>query len=138
MNSWIRTEFVWFGRNYLLLNGVAFFGWLAYGAFLVSKDGSIPGFGGTPIEQVFWFAFGSVAFTTAIIGVPILAIALVLWRLVVRVSGHPRAVAFAGAGLASIVAIVVANPQGIVIALLAAVLPAFVYAGLARLPPATE
>src|SRR5205814_5660055 len=61
---------------------------------LASPDGSIPGWGGTPIEQLFWYALGGALLVVVPFGIPVLAIALFAWRLIVRTIGRPRLSAF--------------------------------------------
>lgn len=55
-----------------------------------SSDGSIPGWSGSPTEQVFWYSVGNVFFVTVFYGIPVLLVALLTWRLAIRFVGHPR------------------------------------------------
>jgi hypothetical protein len=61
---------------------------------MASWNGTIPGWSGSPIEQVVSYALTFVLFTSAVLGVPILAIALVAWRALLQLGGHPRLWAF--------------------------------------------
>ena len=86
----------WFVVNYMLLNAYAFVLFAVQGAvlFTSSSDGSIPCWSGSPIEQVFWYAVGSVFFTTLFLGIPVLLVALLAWRLAIRLVSHPRLTAY--------------------------------------------
>lgn len=89
--SRITEELSWFLANYGLLNLYVFI--LAIGQGLVlmaSWGGAIPGWTGSPIEQLASYGLSVMLFTSAVIGVPILAISLVAWRAVFRLAGHPR------------------------------------------------
>lgn len=92
----VRREARWFLLNYVLLNAYAFALSAVHGVvlFTSSSDGSIPGWSGSPIEQVFWYAVGSMFFLTAFYGIPVLLTALLAWRLAIRLLGHPRLTAY--------------------------------------------
>jgi hypothetical protein len=53
---------------YLVLNVVAFLGWALVGGSIQSSAGGIPGYAGSPAEQVFWYAVGSTVFTASTLG----------------------------------------------------------------------
>jgi hypothetical protein len=96
MSSKWWTELRWFLANYALLNALWFGIGLVWGAVLIttSSDGSIPGYSGSGSEQVFWWAVGVVFFGPLVMGVPLLACALLVWRVAIRVAGHPRLAAY--------------------------------------------
>lgn len=92
----VPREAPWFLANYLLLNAYVFVLSAVQGVVLLtsSSDGSIPGWSGSPIEQVFWYAVGSMFFVTMLYGIPVLLVALLAWRLAIRLVGHPRLTAY--------------------------------------------
>lgn len=92
----IAREARWFSGNYLLLNAYVFVLSTIQGVVLLasSSDGSIPGWSGSPIEQVFWYAVGSMFFLTVVYGIPMLLVALLAWRVAIRLLGHPRLTAY--------------------------------------------
>lgn len=89
-------EIRWFFVNYGLLNAYVFVLFAVQGVVLLtsSSDGSIPGWSGSLIEQVFLYAVGGVFFTTVFFGIPVLLVALLAWRLAIRFVGHPRLTAY--------------------------------------------
>ena len=60
--------------TYLVLNVVAFLGWALVGVSIQSTAGGIPGYAGSPAEQIFWYAVGSTVFTTTTFGGLVLAV----------------------------------------------------------------
>ena len=80
----------WFLVNYLLLNAYVFALFAVQGVVLFASYGSVPGWSGSPIEQVVSYAGGSLFYTAAFLGIPVLLVALLAWRLAVRLVGHPR------------------------------------------------
>ena len=74
---------------FVVVNGLAFLGWLAAGTYQLanSVDGSIAGWTGSYVEQAFWYAVGSTLFTTAAFGVPVLLAALVTLAVIGRTTG---------------------------------------------------
>jgi hypothetical protein len=104
-------EVRWFLVNYVLLNAYVFVLSAGQGAVILasSPDGSIPGWSGSPIEQVLWYAVGSVFYTALLFGIPLLLVGLFAWWLATHVVGHQRLTAY-------LVAIVMAVAAGLLIA----------------------
>ena len=50
---------------YFVINALALLGFMAVGAYTLARSGSIPGWRGSPVEEVFWYGVGATAFTTA-------------------------------------------------------------------------
>lgn len=90
----VPGEVRWFFVNYLLLNLYVFVLSAIQGVILFASYGSVPGWPGSPIEQVFWYAVGSVFYTAVFFGIPVLLVALLAWRLAIRLVGHPRLTAY--------------------------------------------
>lgn len=90
----VPREVRWFFVNYLLLNAYVFVLSAIQGVILFASNGSVPGWPGSPIEQVFWYAVGSVFYTAVFFGIPVLLVALLTWRLAIRLVGHPRVSAY--------------------------------------------
>lgn len=90
----LPREARWFFVNYLLLNACVFVLSVVQGVRLFASHGSVMGWPGSPIEQVFWYAVGSVFYTAAFFGIPALLVALLAWRLAIRVVGRPRTTAY--------------------------------------------
>lgn len=90
----VPREVRWFFVNYLLLNAYVFVLSAIQGVILFALYGSVPGWPGSPIEQVFWYAVGSVFYTAVFFGIPVLLVALLTWRLAIRFVGHPRLTAY--------------------------------------------
>jgi hypothetical protein len=82
----------WFLANYLLLNAYVFVLYAAHGVvlFTSSSDATIAGWSGSAIEQVFWYSIGTVFYSAVFFGIPVLLVALLAWRLAIRLVGHPR------------------------------------------------
>jgi hypothetical protein len=88
-------EVRWFLANYALLNAYVFVLSAVQGVVLLaSRDGSIPGWPGSPIEQVFWYSVSGVFMVAVFYGVPVLLVFLLPWRLAIRLVGHPRLTAY--------------------------------------------
>jgi hypothetical protein len=130
-------EVRWVLANYVLLNEVYFVVGAVQGTVLLasSTDGTIPGWSGSPIEQVFWYAIAGVFFLSLFFGIPVLAAALLAWRVAIRVVGHPRLTAYIVAAVMVLAAtVLIPRTNGLYISLFA-VAPALVYATIVRLPP---
>ncbi len=136
MSSKWRTESRWFFANYALLNALWFGIGLVWGVVLIteSSDGSIPGYAGSGVEQVFWWPVAVVFSGPLVIGVPLLACTLLVWRVAIRVAGHPRLAAYAVAAAIVVAAtILIPRTDGPSIALMIAA-PALAYATILRTP----
>jgi len=78
-----------------------------------------------------------VLFIPLILGIPPLIVTLLVWRLAIRLVGHPRLTAYLLAAIAVLAtALLVPRTSPIAVASWAA-LPAFAYATILRRPPAT-
>jgi hypothetical protein len=89
--SGVPGELLWFLTNYGLLNFYVFILAIGQGLVLVATwGGSIPGWTDSPIEQLVSYGLTFVLFTSAVIGLPILAVSLVVWRALIQLAGHPR------------------------------------------------
>jgi predicted neutral ceramidase superfamily lipid hydrolase len=86
----------WFLVNYVLLNAYVFVLSAIQGVVLLtsSSDGSIPGWPGSPIEQVFWYSVSGVFMVAVFYWIPVLLVVLLAWRLAIRLVGHPRLTAY--------------------------------------------
>lgn len=134
-NAAIRAEARWFIANYLLLNAVAFAFFVVLGIVVqASFGGTIPGYGGSPIEQIFWHAVGGLFLLTLPLGIPALAVTLTAWRLATRLVGHSRLTAYlVGTLVVLIAAYLIERTEPLYLAIvLVAVLG---YATIVRLPP---
>jgi hypothetical protein len=80
--------------NYLLLNAYVFVLSVIQGVVLFASYGSVPGWPGSPIEQVFWYSVSGVFMVAVFYGVPVLLVVLPTWRLATRLVGHPRVTAY--------------------------------------------
>lgn len=131
----LPSEVRWFLANYASLNAVGVvFGVVQGIVLLASYGGTIPGYGGSPGEQVFWYAIGVVFFTTLILGIPVLVVAMVAWRLAIRVVGHPRLTAYLVATVMVVgTALVIERTEPLYLAIVLVVVLA--YATIVRLPP---
>lgn len=87
-------EVRWFLMNYLLLNAYVFILSFIQGVIFVASYGSVPGWPGSPIEQVFWYSVSGVFMVAVFYGVPVLLVFLLTWRLAIRLVGHPRLTAY--------------------------------------------
>jgi hypothetical protein len=128
-------EVRWFLANYVLLNGYVFVLFAVQGVALLalSSGGTIPGWSGSPIEQVFWYAVGSVFYTAVFFGIPSLLVALLAWRLVTRLVGHPQLTAyFVATVMAVAAAVLIERTEPLVPAILLAA--ALGYATIVREP----
>ncbi|HSS34933.1 MAG TPA: hypothetical protein VLR93_01570 [Patescibacteria group bacterium] len=137
MSSRLLSEVRWFVSNYVIIIVGGFVFGLAQGASMIvaSADGSLAGWSGTAVEQVFWWAVGIVVFGPLVLGIPVLVVSLVVWRLLTRALGHSRRSAFLVAAIVVLFAatsIPRADVQSIV---LFVVVPAFTFAAVARTPP---
>lgn len=130
------SEARWFLANYLLLNLVGFAFGLAAGIVLIisSADGSIPGYAGSTIEQAFWFGVGAVFFGPLLLGVPVLAVCLLTWRLLIRVVGRPRLTAFLVAAVVIVLVAALVPRTSLPVILFFVAAPVFAYAAIARQP----
>ena len=70
-----------------------------------STDGSLAGWSGPAVEQVFWWAVGIVVFGPLVLGIPVLVVSLVIWRLLTRALGHSRRSAFLVAAIGVLLAV---------------------------------
>jgi hypothetical protein len=85
------NEVLWFLANYGLWNLYVFVLAIAQGFWLMSSfNGSIPGWTGSPIEQLVMYALTVVLVTSLIPGLPVLVVGLIAWRVLMRVVRHPR------------------------------------------------
>jgi hypothetical protein len=137
MSSRLAAEVRWFFVNYALLNALGFVVGVVWGAVLLAASpyGSIPGWTGLPIEQVFWYGVAVVFYVPLVFGIPLLCVALLAWRAAIRVAGHPRSSAYLVAAVNVLAAaILIPRTSPIVIALLVAA-PLFTYATIVRRPP---
>lgn len=77
---------------YVAINGLALLTWMAVGTYTLatSEDGTIPGWSGGPVEQVFWYAVGSTFFTTASFGLLVLLAVVLVLAVADKVSGPAR------------------------------------------------
>ncbi len=135
----IAAEVRWFLANYALLLAVWFVLAVLQGIALMatSPDGSIPGWSGPPVVQLLNYGLGVVLFIPLILGIPPLVVTLLVWRLAIRLVGHPRLTAYLLAAIAVLAtALLVPHTSPIAVAFWAA-LPAFAYATILRRPPAT-
>jgi hypothetical protein len=101
MSSTLRRGGRWFLRNYGLLNAVGLALGIVHGTVLLatSTDGSIPGWTGSPVEQVIWYAIAVVVVLPLTLGLPALILLSAFWRAVIACIGHAR---FAALGIAAI------------------------------------
>lgn len=92
VSSTFRTRTRRFALLYVVINGLALLTWVAVGAYILamSEDGTIPGWSGSPVEQVFWYGVGSTVFTTATFGLPVLLAVVVVLAVADKVSGRGR------------------------------------------------
>lgn len=130
----LSREVRWFLVNYLLLNAYVFVLSAVQGVVLLASYGSIPGWSGSPIEQVFWYAVAGVFFVAAFYGIPVLVVGLLAWRLAIRLWGHARLTAYLVATtlvLAAALRIERTEPFYLAIVLVAAL----GYATIVRSPP---
>jgi len=92
--STVAAEARWFLVNYLLLNAVCFVFAVLDGLVLMATyGGSIPGWDGSPVQQLLFYALTFVMFLPFVFGIPVLLVALLAWRLAIRL-GHPRLTAY--------------------------------------------
>jgi hypothetical protein len=81
---------------------------------------------------VFWFAVGVVFFLPLILGVPLVALAMLAWRMTIRVVGHARLAAYLlAASIVVAAAVLIPRTDAVEIALLVAQ-PTFAYATIGR------
>ena len=116
----------WFVVSYALLNGLALVVFGLHGAFLLTTDPDSLTFGtgsGWALEQVWWHVVGGSFFTTAVFGIPILAVGLTTWAPATAWIGHPRTIAFGASVVVTGFAFSIAGMRGLdwlgVVALLA-------------------
>ena len=140
VSSTLSSEVRWFLSNYaIVILGVFMFGLVQGGSMIAaSTDGSLAGWSGPAVEQVFWWAVGIVVFGPLVLGIPVLVVSLVIWRLLTRALGHSRRSAFLVAAIGVLFAVTFiprADMQNIV---LFVVVPAFTFAAVARPPVPTN
>jgi len=87
---WARARHL--GVLYLVINGLALLAWMAVGAYTLatSVGGTIPGWSGSPVEQVFWYGIGSTFFTTTTFGLGVLLAVVLVLAVLDKVSGPDR------------------------------------------------
>ncbi len=131
----VAREARWFLVNYVLLNAYAFVLSALVGVVLLtsSPDRSISGWSGSPIEQVFWYAVGSMFFLTVVYGVPVLLAALVAWGVAILCLGHPRLTAYLVAGVL-VLAIAFGTERAEPLYLALTLIAALGFATIVRLP----
>jgi hypothetical protein len=102
VSSTLRREGRWVSGNYALLNAVGLALGIVHGTVLMatSTDGSIPGWTGSPVEQVIWYAVEVVVFLPLIFGLPALILLSAVWRAAIAFVGHPRIAAYGIAAVA--------------------------------------
>jgi hypothetical protein len=129
------AEVRWFLVNYALLNAYCFALGVIQGiVLLASYAGTIPGYGGSQVEQIFWYAIGVVFYWPLVFGIPVLLVALLVWRLAIRLVGRPRLTAYLVATVlvvAAAIRIERTEPPYLAIVLVAVL----GYATIVRLPP---
>ncbi|MBA2443803.1 MAG: hypothetical protein H0V49_00495 [Nocardioidaceae bacterium] len=131
----MAAEARWFLVNYLLLNAVCFVFAVLDGLVLMATyGGSIPGWDGSPVQQLLFYALTFVMFLPFVFGIPVLLVALLAWRLAIRLVGHPRLTAYLVATIMVVwAAILIERTEPLYLAIvLVAVLA---YATIVRLPP---
>jgi hypothetical protein len=132
--SGVTGELLWFLANYGLLNFYVLILAIGQGAVLMASwGGTIPGWTGSPIEQLVSYGLTFVLFTSAVIGVPILAVSLVVWRALLRLAGPPRLWAAIVIAITTVVvaALLGDRPTEYVLLVLGLMLP---FAAVVRLP----
>jgi hypothetical protein len=133
--SRLRAEFRWFLINYALLNAVWFLVGLVWGTVLAIASADFVGSYGSPLEAVFWWAVAVVFYLPLIFGIPVLGAALLIWRIAIRLVGHPRLTAYlTAAGFVGAAFVLIPRIDLPSIAFLAAG-PLFAYATIVRPPP---
>jgi hypothetical protein len=139
VSSRLGAEGRWFLVNYVLLNALGFVLGLGQGAMLLASasacDGSIPGWTGSPVEQLFWYAVAVVFYVPLILGIPLLAIALIPWRIAIRIAGHPRLAAYVEAAVIILAAAILTPRTAELSVWLWVAIPLFAYAAIVRRPP---
>ena len=129
------AEVRWFLVNYALLNAYFFvFAMLNGLVLMASYGGSIPGWDGSPVQQLLFHALTFVMFFPLVFGIPVLLVALLVWRLAIRLVGHPRLSAYVVATVLVVAAAIrMERTEPLYLAIvLVAVLG---YATIVRLPP---
>lgn len=129
----VPREVRWFFVNYVLLNVYVFALSALQGVVLLASRGEIAGWPGSPIEQVFWFSVAGVFFVGLFIGIPVLLVGLLVWRLAIGLLGHPRLTAYLTATVLAVPAALLSErtePFYLAIVLLAAL----GYATIVRAP----
>ena len=124
--------------NYVLLNALGFVLGLGQGAMILASasDGSIPGWTGSPVEQLFWYAVAVVFYVPLILGIPLLAMALIPWRIAIRIAGHPRLAAYVEAAVIILAAAILTPRTTELSVWLWVAIPLFAYAAIVRRPAA--
>lgn len=104
MNSTFRREASGILTNYCLLNAIGFALGAVQGTALLarSSDGSIPGWAGSQVDQVLWYAVAVVVFLPLTFGIPVLAVTSLAWRIAIELFGHARVAAY---GIATVVVV---------------------------------
>lgn len=98
----LRREGRWLLTNYVLLNAVGLAMGIVHSTVVVatSPDGSIPGWTGSPVEQVIEYAVAVVVFLPLTFGLPALIVLSVAWRGASARVGHQRIAAYGIAAIA--------------------------------------
>jgi hypothetical protein len=125
----------WFLVNDALLNVYVFVLSAVQGVIhlVSSSDGTIPGWSGSPIEQVVSFAATGVLFLSLVSGIPVLVVALAAWVLTIRIVGHPRLTAYLVASVIVVgAAVLIERTEPFYLAIVLAM--AFGYATIVREP----
>jgi hypothetical protein len=133
--STAAAEARWFVVNYALLNAYCFVFAVLNGLVLMAAyGGSIPGWDGSPIQQLLFYALTFVMFLPLVFGIPVLVVALLAWGLAIHLVGHPRLTAYVvGALMVIAAAIIIERTEPVYLGIvLVAVLG---YATIVRLPP---
>lgn len=133
--STASAEARWFDVNYALMNAYCFIFAVLNGLVLMATyGGSIPGWDGSPVQQLLFYALTFVMFLPLVFGIPVLVVALLAWRLAIHLVGRPRLTAYVVGGLMVIAAaILIERTEPVYLGIvLVAVLG---YATIVRLPP---
>ena len=133
------SEVSWLLGNYCRMNLYVFILAIGQGLWLMATyEGTIPGWTGSPFEQIAWYSIAVVLFTSMIPGVPFLVAGLLAWRALIHVAGHPRgSAAVVIVALAAVLAAALGDsaPPATVALVAALALP---FAVVVRLPPSSS
>jgi hypothetical protein len=130
------AEVRWFLVNYGLFVTVSFVLAAVYGLVLMATDGGvIPGWDGSPVVQILGNALLVTFFYPVLLGFPPFVAALLVWRLAIRLVGHPRPTAYLLAvGLIAAVGFL-AQPTEVLDVVPSIAIVAVAFATAARVPP---